>query len=146
MLRTALLWMLAIGVVAIVEILGLYLFHFADSGFSPDQAVWGQFGDFFGGTLNPLLSFLTFIALLFTILLQSRQLAISSKELALTRGELKKAAEAQLLSEKALKAQAKATDKSARLDTINALIKYYSELVERADRCHKETNHPKFID
>ncbi len=57
MLRTALLWMLAIGMVAIVEILGLYLFHFADSGFSPYQAVWGQFGDFFGGTLNPLLSF-----------------------------------------------------------------------------------------
>ncbi|TGL45973.1 hypothetical protein [Leptospira perdikensis] len=32
-----------------------------------DNAVWGQFGDFVGGTLNPFLTFVTFITILFTL-------------------------------------------------------------------------------
>lgn len=32
-----------------------------------DQEKWGQFGDYFGGVLNPLLSFFAFMALLFTL-------------------------------------------------------------------------------
>lgn len=34
------------------------------------KAAWGQLGDFIGGTLNPLVSVLTLIGLLFTVLLQ----------------------------------------------------------------------------
>lgn len=34
------------------------------------KAAWGQLGDFVGGTLNPLLSALTLVGLVFTILLQ----------------------------------------------------------------------------
>ena len=34
------------------------------------KAAWGQLGDFVGGTLNPLLSGLTLVGLVFTILLQ----------------------------------------------------------------------------
>ena len=33
-------------------------FVFFNSGWSSDQSVWGAFGDYFGGVLNPLLSFL----------------------------------------------------------------------------------------
>ncbi len=47
----------------------------------------GQLGDFFGGFLNPILTFITFMGVLATILLQHREL----KE---TRGELAKSAEA----------------------------------------------------
>jgi uncharacterized membrane protein len=32
-----------------------------------DQEKWGQFGDYFGGVLNPILSFFAFIALLITL-------------------------------------------------------------------------------
>lgn len=39
------------------------------------------FGDFFGGTMNPLLSFLALIALFYTINIQSRELALSRDEL-----------------------------------------------------------------
>lgn len=49
---------------------------------------WGQMGDFFGGMLNPLLAFSSFIALLYTIRIQS-------DELKLTREEFAKSAEAQ---------------------------------------------------
>ncbi len=37
---------------------------------SNSQEVWGQFGDYFGGLLNPVLSFFAFCALLCTIHLQ----------------------------------------------------------------------------
>lgn len=37
---------------------------------SGSHEVWGQFGDYFGGILNPLLSFFAFLALLYTVYLQ----------------------------------------------------------------------------
>ncbi|MEE3636490.1 hypothetical protein UIA24_19890 [Pseudomonas sp. AL 58] len=37
---------------------------------SGSQEIWGQFGDYFGGILNPILSFFAFCALLYTVHLQ----------------------------------------------------------------------------
>lgn len=42
----------------------------------------GSVGDFIGGTLNPILTFLTFMALLITIVLQQKELAETRNELA----------------------------------------------------------------
>ncbi|WP_339704101.1 hypothetical protein [uncultured Sphingosinicella sp.] len=41
----------------------------------------GTWGDFFGGVANPLLTFLTFIAVLVTVWLQHEELGLSRKEL-----------------------------------------------------------------
>ncbi|TWC81428.1 putative phage abortive infection protein [Rhizobium sp. SJZ105] len=46
------------------------------------EATGGTFGDFIGGTLNPILTFLTFMALLITIVLQQKELAETRNELA----------------------------------------------------------------
>jgi hypothetical protein len=54
----------------------------------------GQWGDFFGGMLNPILSFLAFAGLLYTILLQRRELGLSREELRLTRVELERSSSA----------------------------------------------------
>ena len=43
---------------------------------------WGEFGDFLGGTLNPIFALLGLMALLLTIALQSRELRNSTRELA----------------------------------------------------------------
>lgn len=51
------------------------------------REAWGLFGDYFGGMLNPILSFLALIALLYTIILQSA-------ELKATRDELEKSSDA----------------------------------------------------
>ena len=40
----------------------------------------GALGDFFGGTLNPILTFLTFVGLLITIVLQQAELSEARKE------------------------------------------------------------------
>lgn len=42
---------------------------------------YGDWGDFFGGTLNPLLTFLTFMGLLITIIIQQSELRESRSEL-----------------------------------------------------------------
>ncbi len=46
-----------------------YIFKFGTE-LSSNQEVWGQFGDYFGGVLNPILSFFAFAALLYTVHLQ----------------------------------------------------------------------------
>ncbi|MEQ8185837.1 putative phage abortive infection protein [Marinobacter salarius] len=64
---------------------GVVVLHFYAKQFgnelSPDQAIWAQFGDYVGGLLGPAFAFLGLIALLITIRIQSKELALSSNEL-----------------------------------------------------------------
>jgi hypothetical protein len=88
---------LTFSIALIIIVFVFYFFRFSNGYIIPSgsQEVWGQFGDFVGGTLNPLLSFFGLIALLVTIALQSKELELSREELKLTRDELKKSADAQ---------------------------------------------------
>lgn len=90
-------------VLALVPIVASLWFYFSNfqEGLSSDQAVWGTFGDFVGGTLNPIYGFFGLLALLATLIQQNRaltqssqQLKISRTELALSREELRKTSEA----------------------------------------------------
>ena len=103
---------IATAVIMIITIFAFYFFNFKQYGLSPNQGDWGTFGDFMGGTLNPLLAFLSLIALLTTIRIQSQALQVSSeelvnsrKELELTRDELSKTADAQQEQSKSIKQQ-----------------------------------------
>ena len=58
----------------------LYFFTFGNN-LSDIHSRWGEFGDFLGGTLNPLFGFFGLFALLLTISLQSKELKLSRKEL-----------------------------------------------------------------
>lgn len=57
--------------VVVFSVIALYLDKFVTRDFSSDPEQWGQMGDFFGGMLNPILAFASFIALLYTIRIQS---------------------------------------------------------------------------
>jgi hypothetical protein len=46
-----------------------------------DYTQWGQLGDFFGGTLNPIFGFLGFAAILTTLYIQKRELSLTLDEL-----------------------------------------------------------------
>lgn len=109
------------------------------SGFSPKQDVWGQFGDFIGGTLNPILSFLSLIAIVLTVVLQSRQLELaheelnnSKAELEATREELKRSADAQRQTANALQEQAKYAVVAAQLNALQASLEISSESLAQA--------------
>ncbi|WP_062270663.1 hypothetical protein [Endozoicomonas arenosclerae] len=73
------------GVVA-VFVMGLYFYHFAGNGFSGKGENWGTFGDFLGGTLNPVFGFIT-ILLLIETLRQSRE-ALIQNDKALEQGRI----------------------------------------------------------
>ncbi|MGC4076410.1 MAG: hypothetical protein QM702_05125 [Rubrivivax sp.] len=69
-------------------------FGFAVHHFIPEWSASGVFGDTFGA-INSIFSGLAFAGLLYTILLQSRELKIQREELALTREQLTSSAASQ---------------------------------------------------
>lgn len=139
-------WILACGVCVLGTVFAIYIAYFGAWEISANPDDWGVFGDFIGGTANPILSFLTIVLLSITIILQAKQLTISSnelrlsrEELQLTRSELERSASAQVLSEKALRAQAAASEATAQLATINALMEYYgSEIIKIKKGAYRE--------
>lgn len=60
--------------------LGIYFINF-HGPLDSQQAQWGVFGDYLGGILNPILSFLAFLGLLWTISLNYDELRRSSESL-----------------------------------------------------------------
>lgn len=66
--------------------------------FSLGRSTFGEWGDFFGGVLNPILTFLTFMGLLITIVIQQTELRES-------RIELRRSADALLEQSQSLKRQ-----------------------------------------
>lgn len=145
-------WAIAVGAVVLSAVLGTYIAFFKSHAFSGDPADWGVLGDFVGGIANPFLSFVTIVLLAMTIILQAKQLAISSselrlsrQELELTRGELTRSALAQELSEKALRAQAAASEATAQLATINALMDYYTKEISRQKDSNFPIGDPRYV-
>lgn len=75
-------WLLGIAFIILFITLIFYFRHF-NGVLSEDNAKWGTFGDFMGGTLNPLFALLSLFAIIYTIRIQT-------EELELTREEMKK--------------------------------------------------------
>lgn len=71
-----------------------YVFNFRHSPISKSPEAWGQLGDYFGGTINPIISLCALIGLLVSIVIQREALSNSREELKNSREELKKNSEA----------------------------------------------------
>lgn len=84
---------------------------------------WGPVGDFFGGMLNPILAFASFIALLFTIRIQS-------EELRLTRREFEKSVEAQKEMVDSHDLSVKVQSETASLNRSIAEFEYLSSMLQ----------------
>ena len=92
------------------------------------KAAWGQFGDFVGGTLNPMVSLLALVGLVFTILLQHE---------AMTRVQNDAAA-----SQKALADQTRLSLEAARLQSLVGALEVITEMHRQA----VEVNHISAIE
>jgi len=82
-----------VALLAAIAVFSLYRSHF-DGAWAPAQNTWGEFGDYFGGVLNPILTFITLIALVWALRLQSNELEATRYELYETRIANKRAAAA----------------------------------------------------
>ena len=67
------LFKFALYMIMTILFINLITLFFRDSSF-------GEWGDFFGGVLNPILTFLTFMGLLITIIIQQKELKESRNE------------------------------------------------------------------
>lgn len=67
----------------------VYMIRFAGNGLGGTEQ-FGQFGDYVGGVLNPSLSFITILLLIWSIRVQMSELAATREELAASKEELKK--------------------------------------------------------
>lgn len=65
----------AAATLLLVSVFASYLFQFylkLGYGVSDDPAVWGQLGDYFGGLLNPMFSFISLVLLIKSLTLQNQ--------------------------------------------------------------------------
>ena len=83
------------------------------------------------GVVNSLFSGLAFAGLIYTIILQRKELALQRKELILTRNELMRSAEAQEESGKALTAQLKSMVIASNINGLTTIIEYYKGIAAK---------------
>ena len=114
------------SVSALFVIAGGISFYFGitnNENFESIVGKWGQFGDFMGGTFNPILSSLSLFALLITIYIQS-------KELEDTRQEIKASRIAQEDQSESLKLQNEATKLQMFENTFFQLLNQHNEYLD----------------
>ena len=124
-----LLGVLALAAAAVVIVAGTYAVHFWDVPLAETGDVWGQFGDYLGGVLNPVFGFLSVFALLVALVLQTRELKLSRESLALSREELKASREEQAKAAEALAAQNSAIQKQSFEQTFFSWLGTYRDVL-----------------
>ena len=70
----------AVSAVLVIAAGASYALNFG-APVSKETGAWGEFGDFFGGTLNPIFAMLAFLALLWSIALQATEFERASDHL-----------------------------------------------------------------
>ncbi len=115
-----------VALIIIIAVIGYYKIIFSNYTIDANTEHFGQFGDYVGGTLNPILAFLSFIALLYTIKIQTDELKLSREELEQTSEELRESRIAQQEQSESLKLQNKATELQIFENTFFQLINLYS--------------------
>lgn len=75
--KKTLIALISIGIATLLVIIYMYASKFG-TDLSSQREHWGQFGDYFGGTLNPIFSFLAFTALLWSIRIQEKEMKNST--------------------------------------------------------------------
>lgn len=106
------LCVLAFSILLIVPF--LYFINFTGN-FSADQAIWGAFGDYLGGILNPIFALFAFIVLVVAILLQANELEAVRIDLA--------------SSSRAMNEQAASLKKNGFETTFFSMLNMHEELV-----------------
>jgi hypothetical protein len=91
-LRPLFHWALGITILFLLVDIGLVVWSLK---YQKEFGGFGQFGDFFGGLVNPILTFLTFMGLLITIVLQQKELKLTREELKISSQALREQAETQ---------------------------------------------------
>ncbi|HFD31885.1 MAG TPA: hypothetical protein ENJ28_04115 [Gammaproteobacteria bacterium] len=99
--------------------------NFPQKLFSSDQAIWGQFGDYVGGVLNPIMAFAAFYLLTISIHIQQTELSKTTKALEASE-------KSQIKSALAQADQAKLMWRTTQLTGINTIMQSVITNIELA--------------
>ncbi|PKG74234.1 hypothetical protein CXF86_14025 [Shewanella sp. GutCb] len=131
-LKVSLVFVLSIA----ISILFLYFGKF--NGPLGTQETFAQFGDFLGGTLNPILGFATIGLLIWSINIQMKELRLTREELAATKSEAEK-------SRLALEGQVLHLKKESYLNELTRVLKEqnskYNELIKQPVASQSEVSY-----
>jgi|TARA_R110002033_G_scaffold29007_3_gene65201 hypothetical protein len=119
-------YILYFAIVLLIITLGFYFYNF-NNGLSADSNKWGTFGDFLGGTLNPIFALFSLFAIIYTIKIQTEELEFSREELEETRKELKESRIAQQEQSESLKLQNMGTQLQIFENTFFQLVDLFSK-------------------
>ncbi|MCZ4281722.1 hypothetical protein O4H49_13105 [Kiloniella laminariae] len=93
--------------------------------------LWGSAGDFFGGFLNPIVSFAAFVALIYTITLQQKELGLQRTELKKTNEQIALQIREQKLTTDQLTAAAEAQKEQSAHLAVQSFENTFFKLVDR---------------
>ena len=128
-------WILWTAIILFIGLLLIYYFNIFES--SPDKkGEWGTFGDFIGGTLNPLFALFSLFAIIYTIKIQTKELELSREELEATRKELEGSRIAQQEQSESLKLQNQATKLQMFENTFFKLFEQHNEMLDNCYNSH----------
>ena len=123
--------------VAFGLLLGALLAYLANfhGGFSDETSAWGEFGDYLGGLVNPIVGFLTICLL--TVSLRQNQLALQQarEELKLARKAIEQAKEVQQATERALAKQISIAEQTRDFENAATL---YAAFTDQTDTLTKQ--------
>lgn len=109
----------SLAIIFYVSAFGIYAWYFGDSPIIASNELWGQFGDYIGGVLNPLFALLAFLALLYTITQTQEELKLTRREMTYTREELAQTAKAATQQVEHFEREAKKNDLMKIIDLIH---------------------------
>jgi hypothetical protein len=113
--------------------IGFYTYQFHGS-LSPLQSTWGEFGDFIGGLVNPIIGFFTIWLLAASLRQNHKALAQAKTELESTRKAIDDARTMQAATEAALTTQTGIAEHAKDMDNAIALVIYYRDIISNCQR------------
>lgn len=119
--------LITISVTVLIFICSAYIILsnlFLTTKINAESTLWGIFGDSIGGSINPILTFFSFLAILYTIFLQN-------KELSATREELSRAADAQEKNLIKIDSQIKAQDLLKFENTFFSFLNHHNSIIQQ---------------
>lgn len=123
-------WAVNIAAGILIGALLVYITNF-HGGISGDTSVWGEFGDYLGGVVNPIIGFFTICLLAASLKQNQHALAQSRRELELARDAIEQVKDVQNATKEALTAQIQIADQTRDFANAAVLFEAIEQDIER---------------
>lgn len=75
-------WVVVFVALTVALVAGAYVYRFGAHGLSAQTSTWGEFGDYIGGVLNPIVALAALGLLAYSVTIQKRELRAAHRALA----------------------------------------------------------------